>query len=118
MTPTPASPQGRELTVHEPSEPHVGAILLCDEANNDIAEFFHGDHATVPQSYADALALAKGTAALPDAMRTLRDAYTVLAFAFNRLHGSARSRDGELCSDIGKARGKIEAVFRKAGERL
>lgn len=67
---------------------------------------------------ADALALAKGTAALPDAMRTLRDAYTVLAFAFNRLHGSARSRDTELCGDIGKTRAKIEAVFRKAGERL
>jgi hypothetical protein len=107
----------RELSVLEPSEPHAGAILICDGAHNDIAEFFHADHATVPQSYADALALAKGTAVLPDAMRTLRDAYTVLAFAFNRLHGSARSRDTELCGDIGKVRGKIEAVFRKAGER-
>lgn len=107
-----------KFSVHEPSEQHVGAILIADEKHNDIAEFFHCEHATVPQSYETALALAKQTAALPDAMEALRDAYTALAFAFNRLHGSARSRDGELCNDFGKVRGRIEAVFRKAGERL
>lgn len=107
-----------QLIVHEPSEQHAGAILLADEQHNDIAEFFHCEHATVPQSYEAALSLAKRTAALPEAMAALRDAYTALAFAFNRLHGSARSRDGELCSDFGKIRGRIEAVFGKAGERL
>lgn len=107
-----------EYSVHEPSEQHVGAILLADAAGNDIAEFFHCEHATVPQSYEAALALAKQTAALPEAMKALREAYTALAFAFNRLHGSARSRDGQLCSDFGKIRGRIESVFRKAGERL
>ncbi|MBN9028908.1 MAG: hypothetical protein BGO05_10140 [Rhizobiales bacterium 63-7] len=53
-----------------------------------------------------------------DAATALRDAYTVMAFAFNRLSSSARSRDGELCSDLGKVRGKIEQVFRNAGEKL
>jgi len=53
-----------------------------------------------------------------DAIYAMRQAYTVLAFAFNRLHGSARSRDGELCDSIGKARGNIESVFKNAGVRL
>jgi hypothetical protein len=41
----------------------------------------------------------------------LREAYVVLAFCFNRLHGSARARDGELCASIGKVRGKIEGAM-------
>lgn len=106
------------LSILEPSERHIGSIVLCDAQDNDIAEFFHAEHATVPQSYETALSLAKQTTALPDAMAVLRDAYVALAFAFNRLHGSARSRDGELCSDFGKIRGRIEAVFRKAGVQL
>lgn len=52
------------------------------------------------------------------AMAVLRDAYVALAFAFNRLEPSARSRDGELCRDFGKVRGKIEAVFKLAEEKL
>jgi hypothetical protein len=39
------------------------AILVCDEQHNDIAEFFHSDHATVSQSYETALALAKALVA-------------------------------------------------------
>lgn len=35
------------------------AILIGDEDHNDIAEFYHSDHATVGQSYETALALAK-----------------------------------------------------------
>lgn len=35
------------------------AILVGDEDNNDISEFYHSDHATVSQSYETALALAK-----------------------------------------------------------
>lgn len=35
------------------------AILVCDEDHNDIAEFYHSDHATVSQSYETALTLAK-----------------------------------------------------------
>ena len=107
-----------DLSVHEPSEPHAGAIRLADAAHNDIAEFFHCKHATVPQSYETALSLANQTAALPKAMAALRDAYTALAFACNRLHSSGRTRDSELCTDFEKVRGRIEAVFRKAGERL
>lgn len=53
-----------------------------------------------------------------EAFAALRDAYVALAFAFNRLESSARSRDGELCRDFGKVRGKIESVFKAAGEAL
>lgn len=35
------------------------AILVSDEDDNDIAEFFHSDHATVGQSYETALMLAR-----------------------------------------------------------
>jgi hypothetical protein len=35
------------------------AILVADEGNNDIAEFFHNEHATVGQSYETALMLAR-----------------------------------------------------------
>jgi hypothetical protein len=35
------------------------AILVGDEDDNDIAEFFHSDHATVGQSYETALMLAR-----------------------------------------------------------
>ena len=48
----------------------------------------------------------------------MRDAYVALSFAFSRLHSSGRSRDTELCSDFGKVRGRIEAVFKSTGEKL
>lgn len=48
----------------------------------------------------------------------LREAYVALAFAFQRLHGSARSRDGELCDSIAKTRARIERVMREAGHAL
>ncbi len=35
------------------------AILVGDEDHNDIAEFYHSDHATVSQSYEMALMLAR-----------------------------------------------------------
>lgn len=41
------------------SDDREHAILVCDEDHNDIAEFFHSDHATVGQSYETALRLAK-----------------------------------------------------------
>jgi hypothetical protein len=48
-----------KLYISEPSERHSGPILVCDEAHNDVAEFFHNEHATVEQSYETALGLAK-----------------------------------------------------------
>lgn len=49
-----------KLYVSEPSERHTGPILVCDEdGHNDIAEFFHNEHATVSQSYETALGLAQ-----------------------------------------------------------
>lgn len=45
-----------------------------------------------------------------EARAVLRDAYVGLSFAFNRLHGSGRSRDTELCGDFAKIRAKIEAT--------
>lgn len=48
-----------KLYVSEPSERHAGPILVHDEDHNDIAEFYHNEHATVGQSYETALALAQ-----------------------------------------------------------
>jgi hypothetical protein len=33
------------------SADHDRAILVCDDEHNDVAEFYHADHATVGQSY-------------------------------------------------------------------
>ena len=57
----------------------------------------------------------KTTADMAAAMRT---AYVALAFAFSRLHGSARSRDGELCDTLARARAEIERVMKAAGHAL
>jgi hypothetical protein len=48
----------------------------------------------------------------------MRDAYVALAFAFNRLHGSLRSPDTELCDTFGKARAGIERAFKSSGATL
>lgn len=61
---------------------------------------------------------AKTTAADAAMAAALRDAYVALAFAFNRLHGSARARDGELCGDIQKIRARIERTMKEAGYAL
>jgi hypothetical protein len=45
------------------SDDREHAILVADEDSNDIAEFFHSDHATVSQSYETALALAQALVA-------------------------------------------------------
>lgn len=54
-----------KLSISEPEPREAGPILVCDEAMNDIAEFFHNEHATVGQSYETALMLAR---ALVDAL--------------------------------------------------
>lgn len=48
-----------KLEIFEPSTPDAGPILVCDEAMNDIAEFYHDGHATVGQTYEMALSLAQ-----------------------------------------------------------
>jgi hypothetical protein len=53
-----------------------------------------------------------------NALRVMRLAYATLAFAFRRLHESARTRDGELCRDLEKVRAEIEAHFRHHGVSL
>lgn len=53
-----------------------------------------------------------------NATRLLRQSYVTLAFAFNRLHGSSRSRDGELCKDFQEVRAQIENHFKKLGVKL
>lgn len=50
--------QARHLTVNEPTEHAADAIYVHDEDDNDIATFFHSEHATVGQSYETALRLA------------------------------------------------------------
>ena len=47
-------------------------------------------------------------------MAVLKDAYTVLAFAFQRIHSLPRSRDTELAADIGRCRAKIEKIIARA----
>jgi hypothetical protein len=47
-----------KLFISEPDPHSSGPILIYDEDNNDIAEFFHNENATVPQSYDTALSLA------------------------------------------------------------
>lgn len=66
----------------------------------------------------DAEMIVKAVNAHDAAFATLREAYTALAFAFRRLDTSARTTDGELCRSFGQVRGKIEAVFKGAGEKL
>lgn len=54
-----AKNQALHLTVNEPTERADDAIYIHDEDNNDIATFFHSEHATVGQSYETALRLAR-----------------------------------------------------------
>lgn len=100
------SPDG--TLIRGPSNQHVATTFL-DEVD------YQENYDTREQ---DAEFIAKAANAHEPAFGTLRDAYVALAFAFNRLSSSARSRDAELCRDFGKLRGKIEAVFRDAGEKL
>lgn len=48
-----------KLSVSEPEDRCSGPILVCDDDLNDIAEFYHSEHATVGQSYETALKLAQ-----------------------------------------------------------
>jgi len=48
-----------KLFISEPAERHLGAILVVDEEHNDIAEFFHNEHATVDTPYDVAMQLAQ-----------------------------------------------------------
>lgn len=47
------------LYISEPEPRDSGPILVCDAEHNDVAEFFHEEHATVPISYETALELAR-----------------------------------------------------------
>lgn len=47
------------MKLHIQSDDRNSAILVCDENFNDIAEFYHNEHATVSQSYETALKLAQ-----------------------------------------------------------
>lgn len=63
-----------KLYISEPHERHAGPILVCDEAHNDIAEFFHNEHATVGQTYEVALALAQSLVGFQATAEFARDA--------------------------------------------
>ena len=52
-----------KLYISEPEPRDSGAILVCDDDHNDIAEFYHNEHATVGQSYEVALMLANALVA-------------------------------------------------------
>lgn len=108
-TPTPWNANSPDETMILGPDRQVVATTLQDE------EDYQANYDT---RASDAELIVKAVNTHQPAMSALRDAYTALAFAFNRLHGSGRSRDGELCTDFGKVRGRIEAVFRTAGEKL
>lgn len=46
------------LYISEPEPRSSGPILVCDADHNDVAEFFHNEHASVPTPYEVALDLA------------------------------------------------------------
>lgn len=110
------------------------AIKWCDKKNretgNDDILYFKNNWSALPglQAYvldevSAALEAAQERAVRAEAeigthRKTLRQCYATLAFCFNRLHQSARSRDGELCLDIGKVRAQIEVLFKNAGVKL
>jgi hypothetical protein len=48
-----------QLYISEPEPRESGPILVCDADHNDIAEFYHNEHATVGQTYETALMLAR-----------------------------------------------------------
>ncbi|WP_293880512.1 hypothetical protein [Sphingomonas sp.] len=80
------------MKLHIASDDHEHAILVGDEDHNDIAEFFHSDHATVAQSYETALMLARKLvddgaspvkAAPSDIERAFTDAYDEAECAYD-----------------------------------
>jgi hypothetical protein len=54
----------------------------------------------------------------PESLGLLRKSYVALAFAINRLHTSARVRDGELCTSFANVRAEIEKHFKSHGVQL
>lgn len=87
------------------------AAGVIEDRNREIADLVH-DLDTAKSN------TGKACAENANALRVLRQSYVTLAFAFNRLHGSSRTRDGELCMDFGKVRGEIEKLFRDQGVKL
>lgn len=55
---------GLVLRVCEPSTRYADRILIVDQNDSDIAEFYHSSHDTVPQTYETALTLARAFTAL------------------------------------------------------
>ena len=108
-TPTPWNTNSPDETLILGPDRQIVATTLQDEEDYQ---------ANYDARSADAELIVKAVNAHDDALATLREAYTALAFAFNRIQGSARSTDGELCQTFGKVRGRIENVFRKVGVPL
>jgi len=84
----------------------------CCQANNGWPHEVCYPHRTENAAHTE------GEAEQNNATRILRQSYITLGFAFRRLHESARSRDGELCSDFGKVRAEIEKHFKMMGVKL
>lgn len=63
------------LYVIEPTTRAAGAIVVCESGqNNNIAEFFHNEHATVDQTYEQALALATDFTKVVEFFQAVEDA--------------------------------------------
>ena len=106
----------RPWVVSSPDE-----TLILSHKREYVASTFQDEsdyHENYDMRADDAKLIVRAVNSHESAFSAMREAYYALAFAFRRLESSARSRDGELCRTFGEVRGKIEKVFKDAGEKL
>lgn len=87
-----------KLSIASDSRDH--AILVCDEAHNDIAEFYHNEHATVAQSYDVALKLAQTLVVHAELIKRIQDALGTAetGYALVEVARNAHKAEMELAS--------------------
>lgn len=106
-----------KLSISEPFQRGDGPILIHDQDHNDVAEFFHNERHTVPQSYETALALAKQlvqptTASAPE----LKSWRTELDEVISHLGGAvmqSTDKDDRIIMDHVKAAHEIAKIVRR-----
>ena len=107
-TPTPWASNGPDETLILGANREIVATTLQDEDDYQL---------NYDRRSADAELIVQAVNSHAEALAALREAYTVLAFCFQRIEPSSRSRDGELCRDIGKIRGRIEKLIAQPKDR-
>lgn len=111
------------MSGHTPGPWHVSLpdeTLILGPDRSVVATTLQDDedyYANFDRRAADAKLIVSSVNSQDQMLYALRDAYTVLAFAFNRIHALPRTRDTELAIDIGKVRGRIEKALAAAGAK-